>query len=236
MRLKLAAWLVHLYTITGGIAGLFALFEAGRGDLRSAFLLILLSHWIDATDGLLARAVRVWEVLPNFDGSMLDNMIDIFTFLWLPVFIIWQADALPHERWLVIPVIATLYAYGQTNMKSDDNFFIGFPSYWEVVAMYIVFLEPTPEVAATMLVVFGILSFIPLRYLYPSKNAFLQRPTWLLGILWLFLWIYILLDKDADKGWVWLSLFYPIYYMVGSLYANLLFSQSRWNPLRSKAA
>ncbi|MBZ0308852.1 MAG: phosphatidylcholine synthase, partial [Anaerolineae bacterium] len=70
---KIAAWLVHLYTVSGGILGLFALFEAARGHFENTFLLLIASHWIDGTDGLLARAVRVWEVLPKFSGEMVDN-------------------------------------------------------------------------------------------------------------------------------------------------------------------
>jgi phosphatidylcholine synthase len=110
-------------------------------------------------------------------------------------------------------------------MKSDDHFFIGFPSYWEVVAMYMVFLEPTRWLTALMLLIPGILTFIPLRYLYPTRNSFLQRETWVLGILWLFLWLYILLDKDSSKTWVYISLYYPIFYMLGSFYANYQLSQ-----------
>lgn len=217
---EVAAWGVHLYTITGGIIGMFALFEAARGKIENAFLLIILSHLIDATDGLMARAVRVWEVLPNFSGEMVDNLIDIFTYLWLPMFIIWTTDALPSDYWLILPVIAGMYAYGQVNMKTDDDFFLGFPTLWDAVSIYIVYLNPSEWLAVLIIVIPTVLSFIPLRYLYPSKNSFLSKPSWILALLWIALWIYILVEEPTNRNLVVVSLFYPAFYLLGSFYAN----------------
>ncbi len=217
---KLAAWLVHFYTISGGIIGMFALFEAARGRIENAFLLIILSHLIDATDGLMARAVKVWEVLPNFSGEMVDNLIDIFTYLWLPMFIIWSVNALPSDYWLILPVVAGLYAYGQVNMKTDDDFFLGFPTLWDAVSIYVVFLRPSEWIAVVIILIPTILSFIPLRYLYPSKNAFLSKPMWILAIFWVALWIYILVEAPENRTLVLVSLFYPAFYLLGSFYAN----------------
>jgi phosphatidylcholine synthase len=224
-RRQTAAWLVHLYTILGGIVATLGLFEAAKGNLRNAFLLILLSHLIDGTDGLLARKVRVKQALPNFDGSMVDNVVDVYSYLWIPVFIMWQENLLPHDAWLIIPIIATMYAYGQTDMKTDDNFFLGFPSLWEVIALYLYFFQPVAWVAVLMVLVPGILSFVPVKFLYPSKNKFLQKPSLILAAVWVLLWFYILVDDDADPSLIWISLFYPIYYTAASFYATYKFRQ-----------
>ncbi len=225
---QIAAWLVHLYTVFGGILGLFALFEAARGNFENTFLLLIASHWVDGTDGLLARAVKVWEVLPNFSGEMVDNLIDIFTYLWLPVFIIWKADALPSDYWLILPVIGAMYAYGQVNMKTEDNFFLGFPTLWDGISIYVVYLRPAEWVAVLMILIPTIFSFIPVRFLYPSRNTFLSKSSWALAVMWIGLWIYILTTEPENRTLVFLSLYFPAFYLFGSFYANYrLYKEAR---------
>lgn len=218
LRRQLAAWLVHLYTASGGVVGVFALYAAAERETRTAFLLLVLSTIIDATDGLLARRVKVWEVLPNISGARMDDVIDSFTFIWIAAFIMWREALLPHPAWTVVPVLAGLYAYAQTDMKSEENFFIGFPSYWSTIALYLFWLRPEALIAVLLVVVPGILSFIPTRYLYPSKNQLFWRTSWLLGALWFAMIIYLLFQESPPQWMVLLSLFYPIYYLSVSFY------------------
>lgn len=217
---QIAAWLVHLYTAVGGVIGIFALFAAGEGRPRQAFLLLLITALIDATDGLLARRVQVRKVLPRFDGAMVDNVIDILTFVWVPIFIMWTEKLLPAPAWLIVPTLAALYAYGQMDMKTEDAFFLGFPSYWNVVALYLFWLKPAPAVAVVLIVVPAVLTFVPTRYLYASKNQILWKTTWGLGAVWFILVIYLLSQKDPNLTLIGLSLYYPIYYMVASFYVD----------------
>ncbi len=217
---RLRAWAVHLYTASGGVLGMFALYAAANGEIRAAFLLLVFSMMIDATDGILARRYKVREVLPDFDGAMVDNVIDMLTFVWIPVFIIWQEALLPHDLWTVVPIIAALYAYGQINMKTDDNFFLGFPSYWNVVALYLYWLELPAVLAVILVVILAVLTFVPTRYLYPSKNFVFWRITWGLGVIWFLLVIFLLTQAEPDKTLIWISFYYPIYYMALSFYID----------------
>lgn len=218
-RRQIAAWLVHAYTAAGGVIGMFALIEAAKGEIIRCFLLLVAATLIDGTDGILARTVRVWEVLPNFDGAMIDNLIDFFTYLWIPVFILWRESLLPHPAWLIVPIIAGLYAYGQVNMKTEDNFFLGFPTLWNVVVLYMYFLEPAAWVSVLMIVVPAILSFVPIKFLYPSKSPFLRTPSWIMALVWVMIWLYILLI-DQNKTGVYISLYFGVYYLLASLYAT----------------
>lgn len=212
------AWSVHLYTAIGGILGMFALFSAAEGNTRQAFLLLVVCMLIDATDGILARRFKVRTVLPNFDGAMIDNVIDMLTFVWIPVFIMWQEALLPSVFWLIVPMMAGIYAYGQVNMKTIDNFFLGFPSYWNIIALYLFLLKPPAIIAILILVIPAILTFIPTRYLYPSKNYVFWQVTWALGAIW-FLMLFILLTQAVpSQNLVLISLFYPAYYMLMSFY------------------
>lgn len=210
------AWLVHLYTACGGVVGVFAFIAAAEGRIRDAFLLLVVTTLIDATDGLLARRLQVGRVLPQFDGAMMDNVIDILNFAWTPILIMAQTQVLPSSAWLVIPALASLYAYGQTNMKTDDGYFMGFPTYWNIVALYLFWLQPAPLLAVALVTIPGILSFVPTRYLYPSKGSTLWRTSWVFGVVWGALLVFLLLQETPDLGLVSISLLYPAYYMLAS--------------------
>src|SRR5688500_1386944 len=86
----LLAWGVHLYTGLGLVAaaGITVLLVNDPPDFRGAFALMLVATLIDATDGTLARLVRVKEVLPVFDGRRLDDIIDFLTYSSLPLFLL----------------------------------------------------------------------------------------------------------------------------------------------------
>ncbi len=220
MKRQFAAWLVHVYTALGGVIGMFALFATLEGRTRHAFLLLIVTIVIDATDGILARRVRVREVLPNFDGAMMDNVIDVLTYVWVPVVIMWAEKLLPGTWWYVVPVLAALYAYGQAHMKTEDAFFLGFPSYWNVIALYLYWLRPGAFAAVLIVLVPAVLTFVPTRYLYASKNRIFWKTTWGLGALWLVLALYLLTQEHPNTTLIWLSLFYPAYYMLASFYVD----------------
>lgn len=219
-RNKIFAWLVHLYTATGGVIGMFALLLAAEHKTSEAFLVLMTTLIIDATDGMMARRLKVSEVLPEFSGAQMDNVIDVFTYIWIPVFIIFWEDLLPHPILLAIPVYAAMYAYGQVDMKTPDSFFLGFPSYWNVIALYLYLLRPDAWLATMLVVLPAILTFIPTRYLYPSKSNTLWKTSWGLGMIWVAMVIYILLQDDPSMELIWVSTFYPVFYMGASFWVE----------------
>ena len=147
--LRLLAWCVHGYTALGlvaaaGIAWLLAgADEPDPTAFRAAFVLMLLATLIDATDGTLARAIHIKEVLPHFDGRRLDDIVDFLTYTTLPLFVIWRARLLPAgwEAILLLPLLASAYGFCQTEAKTADGYFLGFPSYWNLVAFYLYLLR-----------------------------------------------------------------------------------------------
>jgi phosphatidylcholine synthase len=218
---RLVAWAIHAYTASGGILGMAALFAAAEERYQTAFLLLLATMFIDATDGTLARTARVKDALPTFSGGEIDNVIDFLTYVWVPIFIMWKLSLLPHPILLGVPILAALYAYGQSNMKSSDGYFIGFPSYWNIIALYLFWLQPVPGIAALIVIVPGVLSFIPTRYLYPSRGGPLWRTTYVLTAIWGAALIYLLLQSDPPMWLVLVTLLYPIYYLAGSCYVEV---------------
>jgi phosphatidylcholine synthase len=235
---KALAWGVHLYTALGLVcaAAIAVLVVRGTGEsFRLAFLLMLLATLIDATDGTLARRARVKEVLPGFDGRRLDDLIDFLTYAALPLLLIRQAGLLPAgwDVWLLLPLLASAYGFCQTSAKTDDGYFLGFPSYWNLVAFYLYALQPLPAwLTLAVLVVLAVLTFVPARYLYPSQGGRLNRLTNALGAVWagLLAWTMFLLPTTlpgpgtADgpaRQLALASLYFPVYYLVASWVVSL---------------
>jgi phosphatidylcholine synthase len=229
MLRKVLAWCVHGYTALGLVAAGGIAVAIIEGNYRFAFLLMFVATVIDATDGTLARAIKVKEVLPHFDGRRLDDLIDFQTYTTLPLLLIWRANLLQEESavWLLAPLLASVYGFCQTNAKTEDGYFLGFPSYWNIIAFYLYVLEPPVWFTLGLLVFFAVMTFVPARYLYPTHRGRLNRLTCWLGAVWAILLGAIVLrlpdvgspDGHADAGTrllALISLIFPAYYLLVS--------------------
>lgn len=156
-------------TATGAILGTFALIAIASNRLDAAALMMLAALFIDGLDGTLARAVHVTEHTPEIDGRRLDDMIDYLNFVVVPAVFLWGAGSVLHPAWLAAPVLASAYGFSRTDAKTEDDFFLGFPSYWNILALYLWLLEVDPVGGTIWLAGLSIAVFIPMKYLYPSK-------------------------------------------------------------------
>jgi phosphatidylcholine synthase len=227
------AWIAHAYTALGLVlaAGMAVCIIRGTDQaFRLTFVLMVVACLVDATDGSLARRLKVKQLLPNFDGAKLDDLIDFLTFTSLPLALVWQAEILPPAmQWvLVVALLASAYGFCQVPAKTSDGFFIGFPSYWNIVAFYLYVLPMPAWAAAVVILLCAALTFVPSYYLYPSRGATLSRSTNFLGGVWVVLLIGVLwglpgADPPADPraadrnvNLAIISLFYPAYYLIVS--------------------
>jgi phosphatidylcholine synthase len=218
------AWVAHLYTASGAVVALLAAAMTFAHDFRGAFLFLVLACFIDSTDGVLARAVRVKERLPDFDGAKLDDIVDYLTYVFVPALIVWRAELVPVP--VAFPICAAMllssaYGFVQSGAKveSHDHFFTGFPSYWNIVVAYLYVLRLPASSNAVILVVLAILVFVPVRYLYPSRTKTLKVPTLVLGATWAALFAWMIWRLPAVDGpWALVSLIFPVYYVLLSLW------------------
>jgi phosphatidylcholine synthase len=222
----MSPWVAHLYTGLGAVAALLATRAVLAGDYRGAFFWLGVQIFIDATDGVLARALRVKERLPHFDGARLDDIIDYLCYVFVPVLLLLHAGLLPADWgiWVGAAVLlSSAYGFSQTaaKVKTTDHFFTGFPSYWNLVAFYLFLLQWPAGVNAAILLTFAVLVFVPLRYVYPSRTETLSLLTNLLGAVWAILALWILWRLPVTDGpWTLLSLAFPVYYLALSLWLN----------------
>jgi phosphatidylcholine synthase len=117
-------------------------------------------------------------------------------------------------------VLASAYGFSQREAKTEDDFFLGFPSYWNVVAIYLWQLELAPALSAALVAALAVAVFIPFKYVYPSRTHALWRTTYAGATLWL-------LALSAAIVWprslqeirlVEITLLYPAYYFAISLW------------------
>ena len=216
---KVFAWLVHLYTAMGLVcaAGIAVLIVRG-GDVsfRRAFMLMMAATAIDATDGWFARRARVKDVLPGFDGRALDDLVDFHTYTSLPLLLLWRAGTLPDGlAWLLIlPLLASAYGFSQTNAKTDDGFFLGFPSYWNIVAFYLYVFHPPVWVSATLILTCTVLTFVPTPYLYATRGGPFATFINVGAVLWIVVIGLLLRGQPGSTTWLAVaSLIYPLTYL-----------------------
>jgi phosphatidylcholine synthase len=230
LRLALA-WGVHLFTASGAVAGALALLATWNGRLDQAGLLMLVALVIDSVDGTLARAVGVSEVLPKVDGRRLDDMVDFFNFVIVPVVFMISIGSLPSWAWAVPPILASAYGFSQADAKTEDDFFLGWPSYWNVVAFYCWLLPLSPAAGSAWVAACSFAIFVPLKYAYPSKlpRPILKHTLNGGGLVWALVLAVAMLRPDLDDRY-WLteiSLAYLFYYMGLSIWLGDWLGASR---------
>ena len=218
-----ASWLVHAYTASGLVLAFLTVVAVMEGDTVRALWLFLAAMVVDGTDGMLARWVDVKRHVPWFDGALLDNIVDYITYAFMPMVLLWSAGYLGEEQsatiLAVVPLIASAYQFCRTDAKTEDHLFLGFPSYWNIAAFYVVVLDLQPIAVAVLLLVCAALVFVPIGYVYPSRTNTLRGLNLVLTALFLISYA-MLVSQLPDPSPVWLavSVLYIGYYVALSLY------------------
>jgi phosphatidylcholine synthase len=222
-REKIKAWSVHIFTATGVLWGFLGLLAVINEQWKLAFFWMIVATFVDGIDGVFARRFRVKRVLPNFDGALLDNIIDYFTYTILPALLLYYAPGiLPPEAALFTAaaiILSSAYQFCQTDAKTPDNYFKGFPSYWNIVAFYLLVLGLHPWVNVTIIITLAILVFIPIKYAYPTRMSHYQKLTLVLGAIWAIMFIMLWYQlPEPNQLLAIASLFYVVYYVFISFY------------------
>jgi phosphatidylcholine synthase len=233
VRNVLPSWCVHAYTATGVVLAMLIVMAAWDGDVHRALWLGLIALVVDGTDGMLARRADVRGHLPWFDGAMLDNIVDYLTYTFAPMVLLWSngylGSGFSGTVLAVVPLVASAYQFCRVDAKTDDHLFLGFPSYWNVVAFYIIVCGIGHVATAVLLLTCAVLVFVPITYVYPSRTAAFRTLTLTLTGLWLVTYA-VLLARGVSSGddvWLWVSLAYVVYYGALSLHLTQRRHQAR---------
>jgi len=221
----IVAWLVHIYTALGAVLGLYTILAVEEANFRLAFLLMACTVIIDATDGALARAARVKEIIPWFDGTLLDNLVDYLNYVIVPSLLMLRAHLLPEQDglWLAaMPVLSSAYGFCRSDAKTADHFFLGFPSYWNIVFFYLYALQTALWINAFVIIALSIMVLVPVRFIYPSRSPRFRYQLNAVGAIWGVAILYLIFKLPNPPRWLLLaSLIFPAYYTALSLWLEL---------------
>lgn len=230
---KMLANGVHLFTATGAVWGLLTLLAIWEGNIRLAIVYIILAMFVDGFDGILARWFDVKTYARWIDGGLMDNIIDYLNYVVVASLLLVRVPNLMPPGLEMVAAISILltsaFQFSQVEAKTDEQsyFFKGFPSVWNFLVLYMMLLGLNPWINLAALVICNILIFVPVKYLYPTRNNRLRRFT--LGITYAYgaLGVWGLLQYPDVPAWVApASFIYVAYYAAMSFFPRLGMAKS----------
>jgi phosphatidylcholine synthase len=224
-----AAWGVHLFTASAACIGVYTLTSIYQQHYVMALWLMGITVFIDAVDGSLARKSHVKSILPHIDGALLDNIVDFLNYVITPCFfLLVKPDMLPQTYSLYIIAAITItsaYQFCQSDAKTPDHFFKGFPCYWNFVIFYMFIFNTSMIFNAILLLLFCVLIFVPIKYVYPSRLDYLTSSKSLKTLMHVCSAIYgvstaslLILYPETNPILLFLSLAYIALYVALSFY------------------
>ena len=190
---RFKALLVHYFTAIGAIFAMLAMLAAvdERWDLM--FLWLVAAFFVDGIDGPLARKFNVKHFAPEYDGILLDLIIDYLTYVFIPAYALFVSGLLNGwSGWVCIIIIAftSVLYFADTRMKTQDNSFSGFPGCWNMVVLVVFTIQPTWQVILIIVVVLALSMFSTLKFIHPVRTI---RWRWLslpVALVWTFIGAY----------------------------------------------
>ena len=212
------AWAIHAFTASGAIIAMMALTAVTSGDPQAAFLWLGLAFVVDGLDGPLARRYRVMEVLPRISGETLDLVVDYLTYVVVPAVMLAGLGLLP-EGWGAatagVVLAVSLYTFANRDMKTDDNYFEGFPAVWNVLVLYMWVLETDPWANLALIAACAVLTFTRLKFTHPMRVVKLRLITLVFTGLWAALSLMMVLTYPTPPLWALVAWIALIAYFMG---------------------
>lgn len=204
MTLQYKALAVHLLTATGAVLAMLAMLAAVDQKWGLMFLWLVVAFAVDGIDGPLARRYDVKTNAPQYDGVLLDLIIDYLTYVFIPAFALFKSGMLPGWiGWIVIIVVTFTSAvyFADTRMKTKDNSFSGFPGCWNMVAIVFFTINPNYWVMLGIIVALAVAMFAPLKFIHPVRT---ERWRWLslpAAVLWTLFALWGAWNEFHPRGW-----------------------------------
>ncbi|UWQ22579.1 phosphatidylcholine/phosphatidylserine synthase [Jannaschia sp. W003] len=181
---------VHALTASGAVFAMFALLAAVETAWSWMFLWLLAALVVDGVDGPLARRWEVTLHAARFDGVLLDLIIDYLTYVFIPIYALYASGLVPGwAGWgvlIVVPFASALY-FADTQMKTEDASFEGFPGCWNMVALVVFVTEPNPWLTLVVALVLSAAMFLPVRFVHPVRTRRWRPLTLAITTVWMVL-------------------------------------------------
>ncbi len=209
------AWLVHIFTTSGIIAGMLALVAVIEGRAVGAIGWLIVGTLIDTVDGPLARYWGAVEAVPQIDGHLLDAVVDFVGCVAVPLAFLWRFELLPFG--LALPVVSVAFAtsalwFARTDMMTEDNWFKGFPTAWNLVVPTMFIINGAPLLNAAIIMVLALLQLTDVKFVHPGRVVELRPVTLAVTAGWV-ICIGALAGMSHDLPW-----WGPVVLLIGPTY------------------
>ena len=201
MDIRLKALSVHLFTATGAVFAMLAMLAAVEEKWPLMFGWLVVAFIVDGIDGPLARRYDVKTNAPEFDGTLMDLIIDYLTYVFIPAYALFKSDLLPGwTGWLAIIVItfASVVYFADTRMKTRDNSFSGCPGCWNMAVLVLFAISPNFYVILALVILFSVGMFLPFKFIHPVRTERWRALSLPVAIAW-----------TGFAGWAALVEFHP---------------------------
>lgn len=180
---------VHLLTATGAVFAMLAMLAAVEAKWDLMFLWLVVAFAVDGIDGPLARKYDVKKYATQFDGVLLDLIIDYLTYVFIPAFALFASGLLPGwTGWFAIIVItfASAMYFADNRMKTKDNSFSGFPGCWNMLIIVIFAIEPNFWISLALVAALALAMFLPLKFIHPVRTERWRNVSLPIALAWTF--------------------------------------------------
>ncbi|KEJ96236.1 phosphatidylcholine synthase [Pseudosulfitobacter pseudonitzschiae] len=187
MTRQMKALSVHLLTATGAVFAMLAMLAAVDAKWDLMFLWLVVAFAVDGVDGPLARKYDVKNNAPEFDGVLLDLIIDYLTYVFIPAFALFKSGLMDGwTGWVAIILItfASALYFADTRMKTKDNSFSGFPGCWNMLVLVIFAIEPNFWVSLALVTVLAVAMFLPLKFIHPVRTERWRKLSLPVALAW----------------------------------------------------
>ncbi|MBO3725238.1 CDP-alcohol phosphatidyltransferase family protein [Actinomyces bowdenii] len=173
LKARAAAWAVHCLTMSGLVWASLATLAAIHQEITWMWVWLLVALVVDGVDGTLARRTRVAEIIPWFDGVIVDIVVDYLTWTFIPALFMYlylPMGAGPVKALMLILILSSsMFCYANKNWKSTDYYFVGFPAAWNIVALMFYVLGTPAWVNVPVTIILAILTLVPTHYVHPAR-------------------------------------------------------------------
>jgi len=153
------------------------------------FLWLVIAFFVDGIDGPLARKYDVKTNAPEFDGVLMDLIIDYLTYVFIPAFALFTSGLMDGwSGWAMIIIItfASVMYFSDTRMKTKDNSFKGFPGCWNMLVLVLFALQPEWWVSLIVVTVLAAAMFLPIKFVHPVRTERWRPVTLPMALAWTF--------------------------------------------------
>jgi len=230
MTPQMRALSVHLFTATGAVFAMLAMLAAVDAKWDLMFVWLVVAFFVDGVDGPLARRYHVKRYAPEFDGVLLDLIIDYLTYVFIPAFALFKSGLMDGwTGWVAIILItfASALYFADTRMKTKDNSFSGFPGCWNMVVLVIFSLEPNFWISLTLVSALAVAMFVPLKFIHPVRTERWRGVSLPMALAWTFFAGWAAWVDFHPESWAHSGLLITSIYLLFAGIAQQIFPERR---------